>query len=453
MTAADGRPTQALKWVIANQRYSSDDDAKRRAIGSAIAVWLALIPIILVGGSIIVWLVPALIDVRPADVFTVRATFAILVLNLVISGLVGLPNAVLRGMNLGYKRMGVAAALVVLSGVLTVAAVRLGWGLVGVSIAECAGTTITAVVFWVVTKRLLPWLGVARPSRQEIRRFFGYSGWLLFAILMSKATLASDVVLLGMIISSAGAAVYTLTGYVSQVALGMAAMILAAALPGLGGILGKGDVEHAAAIRSEMMALSWLLVIGTGVSILAWNHSFVTLWVGRDMYAGSTVNLLLVLLTAQLVFQRNDSNLIDVSLDVRNKAMLGGAGLVVSVALGWLLGSRHGMAGLVAGFLAGRMVTGIAYPVLAGSRVQVALSAQARALMRPGLVTAALFGAAFVMGESVHLRTWPALLAAVAVTSIAGGGMGWVGGLDTAMRRRLWARAAKALPGRRRGRV
>ena len=445
MTAADGRPTQALRWVIASQRYSADYVAKRRAIGSAIAVWLALTPVMLIVGSMITWLVPTLIDVPAGEVFTVRVTLGVLIVNLVISGFVGLPDAVLRGMNLGYKRMGVAAGLVVLGGCLTLGAVRLGWGLVGVAVAEVTASTVTAIVFWGVAKRLLPWLGITRPSMPDVRHFFAYSGWLMVAILATKATLASDVVLLGMVISSASVAMYTLTGYVAQVTLGLAAMILAAALPGLGGIMGKGDVQRAAAIRTEMMALSWLIVVAAGVSILAWNRSFVGLWVGDQMYAGAVVNLLLTLLTAQLVFQRNDSNIIDISLDVRNRAMLGGAGLMVSVTLGALLGSRFGVAGLAGGFLAGRMVTAIAYPMLTATRLRVPIGAQACAVIRPGLVTVAFFGICFAIGESVRLHTWPALVAAVGVTSLVGGGLGWLLGLHTAMRLRLWSRGAKAL--------
>ncbi|HUE84636.1 MAG TPA: hypothetical protein VMO26_01020 [Vicinamibacterales bacterium] len=450
MTAADGRPTQALTWVIANQRHSADDTTKRRAIGSAMVVWLALTPIILVTGAFIMWLVPTVIDLPVGDVFTVRAAFGVLVLNLVISGFVGLPDAVLRGMNLGYKRMGVATGLIVLGGCLTVATIRLGWGLIGISVAEFATTALTALVFWSVTKRLLPWLGIARPSWADVRHFFGYSGWLMIAILFSKATLASDLVLLGMVTSSASVAVYTLTGYAAQVALGLAAMILASALPGLGGIMGRGDRQHAAAIRMEMMALSWLLVIVTGVSILAWNRSFVGLWVGEQMYAGAVVNLLLILLTAQLVFQRTDANIIDISLDVRMKALLGGAGLVVSVSLGWFLGSRLGMAGLVAGFLTGRMVTGIAYPMLTGRLLHVSTRSQVPTLLRRAVVALVLFGASFLVGETVHVRAWPILLAAIILTSLTGGGLGWLLGLDTAMRKRIWSRGRKVLFAQRR---
>ena len=32
--AADGRPTQALKWVIANQQVVDDDEAKRRMLAA-----------------------------------------------------------------------------------------------------------------------------------------------------------------------------------------------------------------------------------------------------------------------------------------------------------------------------------------------------------------------------------------------------------------------------------
>src|ERR1044071_8620520 len=39
MQAADGRPTQALKWVIAHDQASDDDEMKSRHVGSRAGSW------------------------------------------------------------------------------------------------------------------------------------------------------------------------------------------------------------------------------------------------------------------------------------------------------------------------------------------------------------------------------------------------------------------------------
>ncbi len=69
-------------------------------------------------------------------------TSGLLVTNLLIAGLVELPASALRGMNLGYRRMGLGVGLTVMGGLLSALVVARGWGLVGLAaskIAVCVG--------------------------------------------------------------------------------------------------------------------------------------------------------------------------------------------------------------------------------------------------------------------------------------------------------------------------
>src|SRR5438105_15213618 len=129
MTAGDGRPTQALRLVIATLQTSDDDDAKRRYVGAAFVVWMLFLPVILAAGTLLVWLVPAITQAPPALHAAVRLAVALLVVGLLFANLASLPESVLRGMNLGYKRMGLQAGLGIVGGALTAGAIALGLGL------------------------------------------------------------------------------------------------------------------------------------------------------------------------------------------------------------------------------------------------------------------------------------------------------------------------------------
>src|SRR5260370_35501084 len=94
-----------------------------RAIGSALVDWQLFSPHIDGLGSVLVWLSPLVTKVPPALHTTVRLASAALLVSLLIGGLSSVPESVLRGMNLGYKRMGFQAALNVIGGGLTPAAV------------------------------------------------------------------------------------------------------------------------------------------------------------------------------------------------------------------------------------------------------------------------------------------------------------------------------------------
>src|SRR3989442_8137947 len=127
MTAGDGRPTQALRLVISGLQASDDAGAKRRDVGGAIVVWLLFLPVVVAAGAGLVWFAPTITAVAPALVPVVRLTCALLTVSLLFGNLASLPESVLRGMNLGYKRMGLQAGLEVVGG-----AVLAGVGYVGV---------------------------------------------------------------------------------------------------------------------------------------------------------------------------------------------------------------------------------------------------------------------------------------------------------------------------------
>src|SRR5258708_30143717 len=106
MSAADGRPTEALRLVIATKQAAADPLEHRRAVGSALVVWLLFSPLVAGLGSVLVWLSPLVTKVPPALRTTRRLARAALLGSLFIGGLSSVPESVPRGMNRGYKRMG-----------------------------------------------------------------------------------------------------------------------------------------------------------------------------------------------------------------------------------------------------------------------------------------------------------------------------------------------------------
>ncbi len=409
ISAADGRPTQALKWVIANQQSSNDHLAKRRAVGSAIGVWLVLLPFLLVIGAIVVWLSPTIVKVSDEMAVLVWAACFLLVVNLVLTILVSVPESVLRGMNLGYKRMGVMAGLNVVGGLLTVGAIHLQLGLIGIALAQVLVTIMTGVLFWYLIKVYVPWFGVALASWREIRQFFGISIWYSAWDLINLLLTGSDVVILGWILTSSAVASYVLTNYCVNTMVGIMGVVVGAAVPGLGGLVGKKKYANLIEIRNEMMLLSCLLVTVVGAPVLMWNRSFVALWVDSEHYAGQWVNLLLVLIAVQLLFIRNDAFLINLTLNVRRKAIIGLCAALLSIGLAFPLTTSLGMIGLCVAVLMGRTVMTIAYPAIVGAFLGMSAMAQIRVIMRPLLVMVMVFAFAVYVGREVVATDWVTL--------------------------------------------
>src|SRR2546427_4690556 len=154
-------------------------------------------------------------------------------------------------MNLGYRRMGFQAGLNLIGGVLTASAVYAGLGLVGLAGAQVVLIAVTGLCFWVLVKHYVPSFGMARPAPGDVRSLLGMSGWIAIGEVIAKLALASDVIILGMVVSPAVVTTYVLTGYAGRIALGLHAFTVGAAMPGLGGVIGRGEYERVAELRRE----------------------------------------------------------------------------------------------------------------------------------------------------------------------------------------------------------
>ena len=440
MTAGDGRPTQALRLVVSNLQASDDDDLKRRYVGGALVVWLLFLPIVLVGGAALVWLAPTITKVSPAAVGMVRLTCVLLVASLLFGNLASLPESVLRGMNLGYKRMGLQAGLEVLGGALIAAGVSIGLGMAGAAGAQVVFAMLSGLAFWWVVKKYVPWFGVARPARPELRGLLSLSLWYSAGEAITKLQLASDVIVLGVVLSPAAVTPYVLTGYAARMAVNVHVLAASGATPGLGGIIGEQRFDKAIRLRNELLALTWLFVTTVGATILLWNRSFLQLWVGAPNYAGPWVNLLIVGIMVQTAFVRADAYVIDAALQPRLRVTVSAVAALLTVGLGALLTYRFGTVGLCVGVLAGRLVQTIAYPRLVRISLRAPSGGAWRALARPAAVLLLLFGSAAYAGARLLVTGWIAWVGGVAVTAAAVMAFALVAGLPADMRAPLAGR-------------
>jgi O-antigen/teichoic acid export membrane protein len=447
---ASGRSAQALQYAISHRQWTATDAEKRQLVGAAAFVWLLFLPLLLVAGVLGVWLVPHLMEVPASQVTPLRVAAAILTVDAAAITLLTLPRSALVGENLGYARMGVSTALVVVGGLLMIGSVRLGMGLPGLALATLANTLLTGVVFWSITRRRLAWFGMARPSRTLTRWFVGLSAWFLGWKLVLELMIASDVLVLALFVPLATVAAFALTKWVCDAMAQVLSMVVQATIPGIGGYLGSGARDKAAALRGEVMALVWVLGTGISVTIMLWNHAFVRLWVGDHLYAGDTVTLLLVVLAFQLALIRTDTFVIDVALKPRIKVVAGVVAAVVSIGLAALAAGPlgGGAVGLCLGLVAGRAVLGVTAPVAVGRFLGVPLSRQVASLARPALATALLLLAAREVAPQVPSLGWLTLVPVVGATALAATGVALLLGLNGPQRRRLVGRV-RAVVGKR----
>jgi O-antigen/teichoic acid export membrane protein len=405
ISPASGRPTQALKFTIARDQYSTNLEEKQKYVGSALIVWVLFVPFMIVLGALLVWQVPYWLKTPPEYFLQVRVCIGILVANLAITGVTTIPMSVLQGENLGYKRMGLTTATVLLGGGLVWLALYLDTGLVGVGASALITTILTGIVFFKITRMNAKWFRISFPSFRQTRQFLGLSIWFQGWNLVMKLMTASDVVLLGFLISAEAVTGYTLSKYAPETLISVIAMVIFGMAPGLGGIIGSGQYEKAARIRGEIMALTWLLATALGATILVWNRTFLMLWVGPGHYVGPVATFFILLVITQFVLIRSDAVIIDLSLDLRRKILIGFISSAVAIVVSGLLVGyfKLGVIGLCLGLIAGRMLLTVGYPSIVARFLGIDILSQLRSSVRPALVTILLFLCATWLGGYINL--------------------------------------------------
>jgi O-antigen/teichoic acid export membrane protein len=244
LTAASGRSPQALKWTIAKQQSSQQYDAKRQSVASAGIAELLFLPGLALLGGILVWFTPGWLRLPPELYWTIRIVGAILVARLIVTNVAALPRSVLEGENLGYRLMGLTAAIALAAGGLKVLAIYFGTGLVGVAGATLAAALLSVPLFVLLARSHVQWFGLAWPKRAEVRSFLQLSIWFLLWKFVNQLMISGDIVVLGFAKSAEVVSTYSLTKYIPEILILLVGIPVIASFPGLGGLLGSGELDY-----------------------------------------------------------------------------------------------------------------------------------------------------------------------------------------------------------------
>jgi O-antigen/teichoic acid export membrane protein len=448
LSPATGRPNEALRWLIAGAQSSDDQEQKRRHVGSALVISLVALPGVAILGSALAWFAPSWLVVPPELVTSTRVAIGLLVASLALAPIVTLPRAVLTGQNLAYKRMGLSALIVLLGGALTALALHLRAGLAGVAAVPLVTLLLSGALALHVVRRHVPWFGIARPARSSLRRFLDLTLWFLSWRAVLRLAQASDLVVLGTAGSITLVSGYALTKFAPESLVALVGIVISGSTPGLAGIFGAGDLQMARRIRGEIMALTWLVATTAAVTIVLWNQAFVHLWIGTEHFSGAVPNLLITLMMVQWAFIGNDANIIDLTLDLRPKVLTSACSATLSVVLAALLVALLdlGIVGLCLGFIGGRSVLTVAYPLVVGRAFEIDWSTQLAATIRPAVTTAALLALAMNLVPYAAAAGWVSLVIGVTGTLATAGAVGFFAGLSRPQRARVLNRMRQTVP-------
>lgn len=422
-SVADGRASQALKWIVANRSTLSDSE-KRRDIGAAVTVWVRWLPVTTAVAVGVTLAIPLLINGLPDEARHIAyTTAAILAANTILSGLLAIPESVLMGVNQGYKSMIVSTCSFIASNAMMLAVALVGWPLWSLAVIVLAAAALNAAMTLLITRRTVPWWGIARPTKSDSRRVMGYSAWTLGWVAVEKLFISSELIVFSIMLGAVGVTQYTFTSYVMQFVLSISLISASAFMPLLGSQLGASRFDAAASrartVRHFVVGISTL---GSG-AVLAFNGLFVTIWAGGDQYLGLTPNTLLVFCGLQLALIRLDGQILDVTMRIAPKVIIGVISSVGGIAAGCIAYAlTHSLPISLTSVIAMRMASNLSYPVM----VKRAIPGSAVPL-RPRLLAMAFLLVSLATGAGLQSGALGVQAGAAGAWAAAFGAVLWLG--------------------------
>lgn len=434
---ADSRATQVLKWTIAKKKNIATNAELQTDLSSAFIVTLVSMPIVLIIGSIISWYAPIITKAEPQYYSLIRVTSSLLILSLVIARVFDIYECILRGMNLSFKRMGFRTLLIVIGGGLKIGVILLGYGIIGLSVVQVLITLITGAVIYSIVKKNVPWFGFGKTNYKEVIRFTKLSGWNMANTTAITLLSQSDKIFLGIIAGPVLVSTYSLTLFLPVAIGGIIFNIIVGAIPGIGTLIGLKEYEKIYKAWRSINDLVFLLAIGSGVTIILFNDSFLSLWVGREHFAGNVANALLMVLIIQELFIKQDGYVITATLELKKKVFITLISIIISLLVGLLMIKTYGIVGLCISLLAGRTFLFFAQRGIVEKEIKIDKIKSLFSFAQPFLVSILMLSAAFYISYVINQVSFIQMAFLVPLTFLASIGIFFTLGLNSDRRLEL----------------
>jgi O-antigen/teichoic acid export membrane protein len=419
MATVDLRSGTSVKWFVARNRTTTSSIELKKTMSAAVYANLIFLPLYILAGAVMVWLAPSVSHVKDEYSTMVRVATGLIALAFIINQYAFLLQSVLAGMNLSFKRIGIQSTLTILGGGATVVLLHFGYGLSSMAVVQIVTAIATGLVFWWTLKKHVDWFGFVKVNLRESFSFVKLTGKFMAHKTVSTINGSNDLILLGYFAGPKYVGSYVVTRYLVQATSRVIGNVISAVTPGLGRLVGEGNYSKLFEARNIMITFSWLFLAITGVAVLLWNKSFVSIWTDLNLYVGDNETFLIVLIASLNIIQQIDAGIITMTLDIRNQIILIAVSASLSMSMAIILIPKFHIMGLLIGMLSGSLIITICSSIIAQKKVNGKRFLQKILLSRTAIVSLSLLFGAGYFGRFFKVSSWWALISVLLLTLIS----------------------------------
>lgn len=344
-------PMAILKLQMGVRQSNSDVAEKNRLVGASIIQWVFTLPLMIILSVILIGSIDEITSVAPGHLFEVQISLIIMIACLLTTQLLSFPGSMLAGHNKQYKGMGINAFAIVLSGIINVLGILLGYGIVVLSLTSILGVLLSSYFRYKIAKKEFPWMEIKIPQKDELISNFKLSlagnlntiSWLFFT--------STDVLIFSYLFGAEFAGVYLTTTAMLRFSIPVVQSLINSGNAGVQEMVGLKDWKNLEVYRRKIYKIAIFISSVIFVPIILFNKNFVFLWIGGDFYGGFGITLLTIVNSIAKQFVLIDSIPLDALLRLKEKSISVFVTGITGIAIGIVLAKMIGVLGVLIGQL------------------------------------------------------------------------------------------------------
>jgi len=264
------------------------------------------------------------------------------------------------GMNLSYRRIGIQSVSTIAVGVLSYIFLIRDMGITGLGIAAVIGALLMLALYYWLTRHVFYWLRLIKIKTSELWEFISINSEYLLLKVSSLLSESFDLLLLAYFLGPAEVASYSLTLFTAKGLRKFIQEFTTAYSPGLS-IARAESSSSFISNRETFILINWLAIGMSFPILIVINESFLSLWVGPDVYLGDLENLLIYLIVIFKLTRGLEVAVISMTLRVKEMASINIVVSVITILVSLVLVPKIGITGLLLPILGSVVFTNYAF--------------------------------------------------------------------------------------------
>lgn len=301
ISMVDLRPTAILRYKLSALQNSRDVSLKNEYVSASFLTSLMLLPCMVLLGWVLGEVFENYFIVNQRYVEEGRIAIVLLSVFIAVKGILGIPEAIIRGNNAEYKIFYIEPLRLIIYSIILVVVLKFNTGLIGVVFTVIVTGIMDFGFKYFYAKRNFKAYKLSFQGKSKMKEFIGKGSFYMLSSFASQLLNSFDIIILGSFIGVKLVATYSLSKSMMFRVFESISSVLGGMTASVGQLIGDGDVDKLKDLRRQLWRYNLIIGIGLFLYFLYFNDSFVGLWVGKENYIGYYVNQLLVF-TAFLSF-------------------------------------------------------------------------------------------------------------------------------------------------------